>query len=106
MYRHSEGNGRLEKKGRFSLKNFSYDGRSQCLHLPRRRTAASDEGALGRNTSGRIEIRYASREAICRACPSEGTLPVPEGISTDHRVAGNTKTFSTVIARGCKAQPN
>ena len=28
-----EGNGHLEKKGRFSLKDFSYDRRGQCLPL-------------------------------------------------------------------------
>ena len=56
------------------------------------------------NTSGRVEIRYASRTSDLQGVPVKGTLSHPEGISTHHRVAGSTKMFSNVIARGCKAQ--
>ena len=68
-----EGNGQLEKKGRFSLKDFSYDAAADAYTLPGRRTAASDGGAL-ENTSGRIEIRYASSAKTCQDVPVKGTL--------------------------------
>jgi transposase len=64
----SEGNGMLEKQGRFSRKDFSYDATADAYHCP--------AGALLRptkarftNTSGRVEIRYLSRKAICDTCP-------------------------------------
>jgi transposase len=63
-----EGNGRLEKKGRFSLKDFSYDGLADAYHCPADQLLHRTEGRW-ENTSGRIEIRYAGRNAICRACP-------------------------------------
>ncbi len=63
-----EGNGQLEKKGRFSLKNFSYDPAIDAYRCP--------AGELLRpmtkrwnNTSGRTEIRYASSTKTCRTCP-------------------------------------
>jgi transposase len=62
-----EGNGRLEKHGRFSLDDFSYDGAANIYRCP---AGAQLHPIKGRwqNTSGRIEVRYVSRKATCRAC--------------------------------------
>jgi transposase len=64
----SEGNGLLEKAGRFGLKNFSYDGAADAYTCPAGQLLPPMEGRWT-NTSGRVEIRYASRTRICRACP-------------------------------------
>jgi len=65
----SEGNGLPEKAGRFGLKNFSYDGAADAYTCPAGQVLRPMEGRWT-NTSGRVEIRYASRTRICRACPS------------------------------------
>ena len=59
--------GRLEKQGRFSLEDFSYDGAADLYRCP---AGAQLHPIKGRwqNTSGRVEIRYTSRKATCRAC--------------------------------------
>lgn len=64
-----EGNGQLEKKGRFSLKDFSYDDGADAYHCPAGQLLHRTEGNSWENTSGRVEIRYAGRKAICGACP-------------------------------------
>src|SRR5229473_4359207 len=64
----SEGNGGLEKEGRFSLKNFSYDAAADAYRCPAGELLHRMKGSW-KNASGRIEIRYASRKAICGACP-------------------------------------
>src|SRR5271156_5797377 len=64
----SEGNGLLEKAGRFGLKNFSYDSAADAYTCPAGQLLRPMEGRWT-NTSGRVEIRYASRTKICRACP-------------------------------------
>jgi transposase len=63
-----EGNGQLEKKGRFSLKDFSYDPAANAYHCP---TGELLRPMAGRwqNASGRTEIRYASSTKTCRTCP-------------------------------------
>ena len=60
-----EGNGQLEKEGRFSLKDFGYDRSSRCLQLSGRRTAASDGGALEEHKWPRLRsaMRAARRPA-------------------------------------------
>jgi hypothetical protein len=65
----SQGNGLIEKAGRFSLKNFSYDSAADAYTCPAGQLLRPMEGRWT-NTSGRVEIRYASRTKICRACPS------------------------------------
>jgi transposase len=62
-----EGNGRLERQGRFSLEDFSYDGVADIYRCPAGAQLHPIKGRW-RNTSGRIEVRYVSRKAICRAC--------------------------------------
>jgi transposase len=64
----SAGNGLLEKAGRFGLKNFSYDGAADAYICPAGQLLCPKEGRWT-NTSGRVEIRYASRTKVCRACP-------------------------------------
>jgi transposase len=63
-----EGNGQLEKKGRFSLKDFGYDPAADAYRCPASELLRPMEGRW-ENTSGRTEIRYASSTKICRACP-------------------------------------
>jgi transposase len=63
-----EGNGRLEKEGRFSLKDFSYDGAADAYRCPAGALLRPMKGRW-QNTSGRVEIRYASRRAVCGTCP-------------------------------------
>jgi transposase len=63
--------GRLEKQGRFSLKDFSYDGAADVYRCPAGKLLRPMKGRRNghwQNASGRIEIRYASRKAICAAC--------------------------------------
>jgi transposase len=63
-----EGNRQPEKKGRFSLKNFSYDAAADAYRCPAGELLRPREGRW-ENTSGRIEIRYASSSKACKACP-------------------------------------
>jgi transposase len=73
----SEGNGLLEKAGRFGLKNFSYDGAADAYTCPAGQLLRPMEGRWT-NTSGRVEIRYASRTKICRACPLRAKCLTPK----------------------------
>jgi hypothetical protein len=63
----SEGNGKLEKQGRFSRKDFSYEATADAYRCPAGASLYPMKGPF-QNTSGRIEIRYASRKAICDTC--------------------------------------
>ncbi|MEO8322033.1 MAG: IS1182 family transposase [Bradyrhizobium sp.] len=63
-----EGNGRLDKEGRLGRKNFSYDNTADTYTCPAGQRLHRMEGSW-ENASGRIEMRYASRTAICAACP-------------------------------------
>jgi transposase len=62
-----EGNGRLEKQGRFGLKDFSYDPAADAYRCPAGELLRPMEGHWN-NTSGRTEIRYASRTRTCKTC--------------------------------------
>jgi transposase len=62
-----EGTGRLEKQGRFSRKDFSYDTGADAYRCPAGELLRPMEGRW-QNASGRIEMRYASRKAICDTC--------------------------------------
>src|SRR6266403_253046 len=63
----SEGNGKLEKQRRFSRKDFSYEATADAYRCPAGASLYPMKGRF-QNTSGRIEIRYASRKAICDTC--------------------------------------
>ncbi len=62
-----EGTGRLEKQGRFSLKDFSYDGAADAYRCPAGTLLHPMKGRW-QNASGRMEIRYASRKSVCGTC--------------------------------------
>lgn len=76
-----EGNGRLENEGRFSLKDFSYDGVADAYHCPAGQLLHRTEGGSWENTSGRVEIRYAGRKAICGACPLKARCLSPKAVT-------------------------
>lgn len=63
-----EGNRQLEKNGRFSLKDFSYEPAADAYRCPAGELLRPMKGRW-QNTSGRVEVRYAGRKAICGACP-------------------------------------
>jgi transposase len=66
-----EGTARLEKQGRFSREDFSYDGTADAYRCPAGERLHPMKGRKkGRleTPSGRLEIRYAIRKAICAAC--------------------------------------
>lgn len=73
----SEANGRLEKKGRLSLKNFSYDAAADAYRCPAGELLRSMKGRW-QNTSGRIEIRYVARKATCGACQLRARCLTPK----------------------------
>jgi len=62
-----DGTGRLKKQGRFSRKDFSYEATADAYRCPAGASLYPMKGRF-QNTSGRIEIRYASRKAICDTC--------------------------------------
>lgn len=74
-----EGRERLKKQGRFSLENFSYDGAADAYRCP---AGALLRPMKGRwiNTSGRVEIRYTSRKAICGTCRLRTRCLSPRGL--------------------------
>jgi transposase len=72
-----EGNGKVEKQGRFSLKNFSYDAAADAYRCPAGELLRPIQGRW-QNTSGRTEIRYASRKAVCGTCHSRARCLSPK----------------------------
>jgi len=72
-----EGNGRLEKQGRFGLRDFSYDAAANAYRCPAGELLRPMEGHW-KNASGRTEIRYASRAKICRTCPLKSKCLSPK----------------------------
>jgi transposase len=64
-----EGNRKLEKQGRFSRKDFSYDASADAYHCPAGELLHPTKKPWT-NTSGRVEIRYTSSKTICDACAS------------------------------------
>jgi transposase len=72
-----EGNGRLEKQGRFGIKDFTYDNTADAYHCPAGQLLHRMEGSW-ENTSGRTEIRYASRKKICRTCQLRAKCLTPK----------------------------
>lgn len=67
----------IEKKGRFSLKDFSYDPAGDAYHCPAGELLRPMEGRW-QNTSGRLETRYASRTKICKTCPLKSKCLSPK----------------------------
>jgi transposase len=73
----SESNGVLEKQGRFSLKDFSYDVTADAYRCPAGELLRPTKKGF-KNTSGRVEIRYLSRKAVCAACPLRARCLAPK----------------------------
>jgi len=72
-----EGTGRLEKQGRFSRKDFSYDAIADAYHCPGGALLRPMKGRW-QNTSGRFEIRYVSRKSICGTCQLRARCLTPK----------------------------
>src|SRR6267142_524466 len=81
----SEGNGLIEKAGRFGLKSFSYDSAADAYTCPAGQTLRPMEGRWT-NTSGRVEIRYASRTKICKTCPLQSKCLSPKASRRHHQM--------------------
>ena len=79
-----EGTGRLEKQDRFSLKDFSYDPAADVYRCPAGALLHPMKGRW-QNTSGRLEIRYAGRKAICATCQLRARCLTPK---TPYRTIG------------------
>ncbi len=75
----SEGNGMLEKQGRFSLRDFSYDATADAYRCPAGELLRPTKKRFT-NTSGRVEIRYLSRKAICDRCPLRARCLAPKAV--------------------------
>ena len=73
----SEGNGKLEKQGRFSRKDFGYDATADVYRCPAGDLLRPMKGRW-QNTSGRVEIRYVSHKAICDTCPLRPNCLTPK----------------------------
>jgi transposase len=71
-------NGRLENEGRFSLKDFNYDGVADAYHCPAGQLLHRTAGGSWENTSGRIEIYYAGRKKTCGVCPLKSRCLSPK----------------------------
>src|SRR6266403_792524 len=89
----SEGNGKLEKQGRFSRKDFSYEATADAYRCPAGASLYPMKGRF-QNTSGRIEIRYASRKAICDTCQLRA-VSQPKGNDTYHLPLGARRCSRT-----------
>jgi transposase len=62
-----EGNGKLEKQGRFARKDFSYEAATDTYRCPAGQLLHPTK-KLWTNTSGRVERRYLVPKATCGAC--------------------------------------
>jgi hypothetical protein len=69
----------LAEKGRFSLKDFGYDPAVDAYRCPAGELLRPTKGRFT-NTSGRVEIRYLSRKAICDACPLRIRCLAPKAV--------------------------
>ena len=71
--------GRQLEKGRFGLKEFSYDATADVYRCPAGELLRPIKGQW-QNTSGRTEIRYASRPKACRSCPLKPRCLSPKAL--------------------------
>ena len=86
--------GQPEKKGRFSLKDFSYDSVADAYHCPAGQLLDRTKGRW-ENTSGRIEIRYAEPQGDLRDVPAKDPLSLSEGHHADHPSLGTRRRSRT-----------
>ena len=73
----SEGNGVLERQGRFSRKDFSYDAMADAYRCPAGEQLRPTKGRW-QNTSGRFEIRYLGRKQVCQTCQLKARCLAPK----------------------------
>jgi transposase len=71
--------GRQLENGRFGLKEFSYDASADVYRCPAGELLRPIKGQW-QNTSGRTEIRYASRPKACRTCPLKPRCLSPKAL--------------------------
>jgi transposase len=69
---------RLKAQGRFSLEDFRYDAATDLYRCPAGEALRPMQG-LKRQAGGKLAIRYASRRAVCRACPLRGRCLAKKG---------------------------
>jgi transposase len=105
-----EGNGKLEKEGRFSRKDFSYDASADAYRCPAGELLRPTEGRW-KNASGRIEIRYLARKATCSACRLKAQCLAPkaayrsiarwehEGVLERHRTRMESEEAAKLMRR-------
>lgn len=72
-----EDNGKLEKQGRFSRKDFVYDAGADAYHCPAGKLLRPTKGRWT-NTSGRVEIRYLASKLVCGTCPLKTRCLAPK----------------------------
>jgi transposase len=70
---------RLKKQGRFSREEFTYDRAANVYRCPAGQSLRPIKGQW-QNTSGRTEIRYASRPKACRDCPLNARCLSPKAV--------------------------
>jgi hypothetical protein len=59
---------RLKQQGRFSIADFRYDAAADLYRCPANAELRPMRGQK-RKASGKLVVRYANRQAVCRACP-------------------------------------
>jgi transposase len=72
-----QGNGKLEKQGRFVRKDFSYDAATNTYRCPTGQLLHPTKKPWT-NTSGRVEIRYTSSKLTCDACSLRARCLTPD----------------------------
>jgi len=72
-----QGNDKLEKQGRFSRKDFSYDASADAYRCPAEELLRPTK-KLWKNASGRVETRYLSSKTTCDGCLSRTRCLAPE----------------------------
>jgi transposase len=72
-----EGNGKLEKQGRFSRKDFSYDASVDAYRCPAGQLLCPTKKSW-KNISGRVELRYLSSKTACDLCLTRTACLSPE----------------------------
>ena len=73
----NESNGKLEKQGRFTRKDFSYDAGADVYRCPAGQLLRPTKKPWT-NTSGRVELRYLSSKTTCDACPLRAHCLTPD----------------------------
>jgi transposase len=72
-----EGNGKLEKQGRFTRKDFSYDAATNTYRCPAGQLLHPTKEPWT-NASGRVESRYLGSRVGCSACPLKASCLSPK----------------------------